>query len=92
MSTLRRLPKHGPYGPQKQKLAHMVRRAVRSNRYCPESPISTLRLRKTLCLPHSGVKPGAPLLSLGANALVGTAANFPFVKRRQIAGRAMAPE
>src|SRR5882762_8721905 len=60
MSTLRRLPKQGPYGPQKHKPAHVVRRAARSNRYWPEFPISTLPLRKTLCLPHFGVKPGAP--------------------------------
>lgn len=65
MSTLRRLPKQGPYGPQKHKLAHVVRRAARSNRYWPEFPISTLHLRKTLCLPHSGVKAGAPWLWLG---------------------------
>ena len=60
MSTLRRLPEPGPYGPQKHKPAHVVRRAARSNRYWPEFPISTLPLRKTLCLPHFGVKPGAP--------------------------------
>ncbi len=60
MSTLRRLTKQGPYGPQKHKPAHMVRRAARSNRYWPEFPISTLPLRKTLCFPHFGVKPGAP--------------------------------
>jgi hypothetical protein len=59
MSTLRRLPKQGAYGPQKNKQAHVVHRAARSNRYWPEFPISTLPLRKTLCLPHSGVKPGA---------------------------------
>src|SRR6266403_5245355 len=60
MSTLRRLPEPGPYGPQNHKLAHVVRRAAHSNRYCPEFPISTLPLRNTLCLPHFGVKPGAP--------------------------------
>jgi len=60
VSTLRRLTKQGPYGPQKHKLTHVVRRAARSNRYWPEFPISTLPLRKTLCLPHFGVKPGTP--------------------------------
>jgi hypothetical protein len=69
MSTLRRLPKQGAYGSQEHKLAHVVCRAARSNRYWPEFPISTLPLRKTLCLPHSGVKPGAPWLWLSANAL-----------------------
>jgi len=70
MSTLRRSLKQGLNDPQKHKLAHVVRRAACSNRYWPEFPISTLPLRKTLCLPHSGVKPGAPWLWLGANALV----------------------
>jgi hypothetical protein len=60
MSTLRRLTKQGPYGPQKHKPAHVVRRATRSNRFWPEFPISTLPLCKTLCLPRNGVKPGAP--------------------------------
>jgi hypothetical protein len=73
MSTLRRLPKQGPYGPQKHKLTHVVRRAARSNRNWQGFPISTLPLRKTLCLPHSGVKPGSMWLWFGANALVGTA-------------------
>jgi hypothetical protein len=70
MSTLHCLPKRGPHGPQKDKHTHLVRRAARSNRHCPEFPISTLHLRKTLSLPHSGVKPGRSWLWLRANALV----------------------
>jgi hypothetical protein len=70
VSTLRRLPKQGPHGPQKDKQAHVVRRAARSYRYWPELPILVLPLRRTLCLTRSGVKPVALWPSLGANALV----------------------
>jgi hypothetical protein len=52
MSALGCSPKQGPDGPQKQKLAHVVRRAARSNRYWPEFPISSLIFTQDL-------KPGA---------------------------------
>jgi len=91
MSTLRSLPKQVPYCPQKQKLAHVVRRAARCNRYWPEFPMSSLSLRRTLCLTPSGVKPAVPWLWLGATSFIAALAgifkaNFPFVKRRRISG------
>jgi len=58
MSTLRRLPKQALWS-AKQKLAHLVCRAARCNRYWPNFRFNFI-LCKTLSPPHSGVKLGAP--------------------------------
>jgi len=77
MSTLRRSLKQGLNDPQKHKLAHVVRRAARSNRYWPEFPISTLP-----CMPN--LMPAALWCQARGTMVSNLVRNVPFVTSLEV--------